>query len=86
MKLLVFSICKDESLTIGEVLDNIPKHVTGISEIQKVVIDYGSSDDTAQVAKAHGAKVYSDGIQKRLAARFREMVDIAARHEATSAQ
>ncbi len=77
MKLLVFSICKDESSTIGEVLDNIPKHIAGISEIQKVVIDDGSTDETVEVAKAHGAKVYSDGIQKRLAARFREMVDIA---------
>ncbi len=77
MKLLVFSICKDEAATIGEVLDNIPTHISGISEIQKVVIDDGSTDDTVEVARKHGAKVYSDGIQKRLAVRFREMVDIA---------
>ena len=77
MKLVVVSICKDEAATIGAVLDKIPTRITGIDRIEKWVIDDGSTDNTAQVAKKHGAKVVSDGVQKRLAFRFREAVELA---------
>lgn len=81
MKLLVMSICKDEARTIGKLLDRVPKKIRGISEIEKWVIDDGSSDNTAEVATKHNASVLRDGDQKRLAFRFREAVDIAlARH------
>lgn len=77
MKLVVVSICKDEAATIGDVLDKIPKAIPQVTTIEKWVIDDGSSDDTAGVAQAHGAHVRSDGVQKRLASRFREAVDLA---------
>lgn len=77
MKLIVFSICKNESETIGKVLDLIPRSIPGIAQIEKWVIDDGSTDDTSAVAKKHGAKTTTDGQQKRLAIRFREMIDIA---------
>ncbi len=77
MKLLVLSICKDEAGTIGKLLDRIPQKIAGITEIEKWVIDDGSSDDTAEVASKYGASVVRDGDQKRLAFRFREAVDIA---------
>jgi glycosyltransferase involved in cell wall biosynthesis len=76
LKLIVVSICKDEAETIGQVLDQIPKQIKGIDRIEKLVIDDGSSDGTAAVAKKHGAKVISDGMQKRLAFRFREAIDL----------
>ena len=57
MKLIVFSICKDEAKTIGQVLDGIPKKIAGIKTIEKWVIDDGSTDDTAKIAKKHGAHV-----------------------------
>ncbi len=77
MKLIVVSICKDEAKTIGEVLDGIPQVIPGITEIEKWVIDDGSTDNTKGVASAHGAKVISDGASKRLAFRFREAVEMA---------
>src|SRR3989344_4487437 len=77
MKLIVISICKDESGTIGELVDRIPKRINGISEIEKWVIDDGSTDNTAEIATRHGAKLVRDGDQKRLAFRFREAVEIA---------
>lgn len=81
MKLIVVSICQDEAETIGKLLDRIPKGIKGISELEKWVIDDGSSDDTAEVAVKHGASIIRDGDRKRLAFRFREAVDIAlARH------
>ena len=77
MKLVVVSICKDEESTIGDVLDGVPAKVPGVSGIEKWVIDDGSTDGTVKVAKKHGAQVLSDGVNKRLAYRFREAVDLA---------
>ena len=77
MKLVVVSICKDEAKTIGELLDRIPSKIVGITEIEKWVIDDGSTDGTAEVAKKHGAKVRGGGISKKLAFRFREAVELA---------
>lgn len=77
MKLVVFSICKDEAETIGKVLDGIPANIPGIKTIEKWVIDDGSSDKTAYIAEKHGAHVVSDGASKRLAFRFREALEIA---------
>ena len=81
MKLLIISICKNESKTIGEVLDRIPKKITGISSIEKWVIDDGSSDNTIETAKKHGANVISDGVHKGLAFRFREAIDLALKNK-----
>lgn len=77
MKLIVFSICKDEAETIGKVLDRIPLDIDGIDEIEKWVISDGSIEDTVEVAKNHGAYVYEGVQQKRLALRFQQAVDIA---------
>jgi glycosyltransferase involved in cell wall biosynthesis len=77
MKLVVISICKDESATIGELLDNIPKKIIGINTIEKLVISDGSTDDTAKIARKHGATVIEGHSQKRLAFRFQQAVEIA---------
>lgn len=77
MKLIVVSICKDEAKTIGEVLDGVPKQIPGVTEIEKWVIDDGSTDNTAEVSLKHSASVISDGVSKRLAFRFREAVEMA---------
>lgn len=82
MKLLVVSICKDEAETIAEVMDRIPKRIDGIDHIEKWVIDDGSTDGTVAVAKKSGAKVLSDGVQKRLAFRFREATELALKRGA----
>lgn len=82
VKLLVVSICKDEASTIGKVLDGVPNKISGIKEIEKVVIDDGSTDSTSRAAVEHGALVHDDGAQKRLAFRFREAVDIGLARKA----
>jgi glycosyltransferase involved in cell wall biosynthesis len=82
MKLVVFSICKDEAETIGKVLDRIPKKIKGIKTIEKWVISDGSTDDTVNVAKKHGANVVTGIQQKRLAFRFRQAMDVALANQA----
>jgi glycosyltransferase involved in cell wall biosynthesis len=81
VKLVIISICHNEAETIGQLLDEIPAKIEGISKIEKWVIDDGSADNTAEIAAEHEANLVRDGAQKRLAFRFREAVDIAlARH------
>ncbi len=76
-KLVVFSICKDEAETIGQVIDGVPSSIEGIDEIEVMVISDGSTDGTAEVAAQHGATVIDGAAQRRLAFRFQQAVEIA---------
>lgn len=76
MKLVIFSICKDEAETIGELLKRMPKKIEGISKIETLVVSDGSTDGTADVARRAGATKVIDGVrQKRLAYRFEQAID-----------
>jgi glycosyltransferase involved in cell wall biosynthesis len=76
MKLVIFTICKDEAETLGLLLDRIPKKIKGISKIETLVISDGSIDRTVSIAKSHGATKIIDGNkQKRLAYRFQQAID-----------
>lgn len=72
MKLAIVSICKNESKTIKELIDRMPKKIKGISSIEVIVINDGSTDNTSEVAKKAGARVYGNNVSKGLAFRFRE--------------
>ncbi len=56
MKLIVQIPCLNEEATLPLVLETIPKHIPGIDDIEILIIDDGSTDDTVKVAKAHGVK------------------------------
>lgn len=77
MKLVVVSICRNEAATISELVERIPKKYSGIDKVEICIIDDGSTDETAALAKKAGATVYRDGASKGLAFRFREVVDLA---------
>lgn len=77
MKLIIISICLNEEKTIRELLSRMPHKIAGIEEIEVLVIDDGSIDRTAAIAKEMGASVYSNGTQKRLAYSFQKAVDLA---------
>lgn len=82
MKLVIISVCYNEAKSIGSVLDGVPKKIEGITEVEKWVIDDGSTDKTSEIAARHGASVINDGHNKRLAFRFREAVDLALSRDA----
>lgn len=82
MKLVVFSICKDEAATIGELLDRIPKRIKGIDEIETWVISDGSNDETVKIAQRRGANTVEGTQQKRLSHRFQQSVEVALANQA----
>ena len=59
MKLVVMIPCLNEEKTIGGVIDQVPRQINSISELEILVIDDGSDDDTAEISKEHGATVVS---------------------------
>ena len=56
MKLIIQIPCLNEELTLPETLKDLPKSIDGISDIEVLVIDDGSSDKTVEVAKEHGVQ------------------------------
>lgn len=59
MKLIIMIPCYNEEGTIEAVIRRIPKSFTGITEIIILVIDDGSTDKTASIARELGATVVS---------------------------
>src|SRR5438034_5843464 len=80
MKLIVQIPAFNESATIGQTLREIPKKIDGISAIETLVIDDGSSDSTADTARQSGANhVVQLKTHRGLSAAFVAGVDAALR-------
>jgi glycosyltransferase involved in cell wall biosynthesis len=54
MKLIVQIPCFNEAETLPVTLAALPRTLAGVDRIEWLVIDDGSTDDTAGVARAHG--------------------------------
>lgn len=59
--LLVLIPCLDEDRTVGDVIARIPRAIDGIGTIDIAIVDDGSTDRTAEIARDHGAAVLSHG-------------------------
>ena len=76
MKLIIQIPCLNEAATLPATLADLPTHVPGIDVIEVLVIDDGSRDDTAGVARAHGVRhVVRFRRRKGLAAAFSAGID-----------
>lgn len=70
MKLIIQIPCYNEERSLPVTLGNLPREVEGIDEVEWLVIDDGSSDETAEVARSHGAHVVAHTHNKGLARAF----------------
>jgi len=56
MKLFIQIPCFNEEATLPQTLAALPKKVEGFDEVEVLVINDGSKDNTAEAAKIHGVK------------------------------
>ena len=71
MKLVVQIPCFNEADNLKSVVEGIPDKIEGIDEIEILVLDDGSTDDTVSVAKELGLQVVSNGRNLGLASTFK---------------
>jgi glycosyltransferase involved in cell wall biosynthesis len=80
MKLIVQIPAYNEEKTIAQTIKDIPRRIDGITEIETLVVDDGSSDATADAAKRAGAThVVRLGSHRGLAAAFIAGIDASLR-------
>jgi glycosyltransferase involved in cell wall biosynthesis len=71
MKLIIQIPCYNEAQTLAIALAELPRHVPGFEEVQWLVVDDGSSDDTARVAREAGVDhVVVHAVNRGLATAF----------------
>ncbi len=71
MKLIIQIPCFNEEKTLPETLRDLPRSIPGIDQIEVLVVDDGSSDNTAEVARTCGVHhVLNLGTNRGLAGAF----------------
>lgn len=83
MKLIIQIPCLNEAETLEIALNDLPKHIDGIDEIEVLIINDGSVDNTVEVAKNWGVNyVVSFTKNKGLAKGFMAGIDACLRNGA----
>ncbi len=78
MKLIIQIPCFNEADQLPQTLADLPREVPGFDEVQRLIIDDGSTDQTVEVARAHGVEhLVRLTNNKGLAAAFQAGIDTA---------
>jgi glycosyltransferase involved in cell wall biosynthesis len=76
-RLVVLVPCLDEEQTVGEVIRAVPDQLPGVGSVEVLVMDDGSTDATAERARAAGARVISHRVNLGLGRTFRDGIQQA---------
>ncbi len=80
MKLIVQIPCLNEEQTVTQTIEDIPREIEGVDEVEILIIDDGSTDRTVEVAREAGAEhVISFAQNRGLAAAWSAGIDEALR-------
>lgn len=82
MKLIIYLPTLNEEENIHQVLSNLPRELSGIESIETLVVDDGSTDQTAAIARRDGAAIVSHGKNLGVGAAFQSAVQFALENEA----
>ena len=78
MKLIIQIPCFNEAEQLPRTLEDLPREIPGFDEVERLVIDDGSTDRTVEVARAHGVEhLVRLTNNKGLAAAFQAGIDTA---------
>jgi len=81
-KLIIYMPALNEEADIQRVVAGLPHSLNGIGIVQFLVVDDGSIDRTADLARASGAEVVSHGKNRGVGAAFHTAVQFALQNEA----
>jgi len=76
-RLLVAIPAFNEAATISQAIATIPKQISGIDAVHILVVDDGSTDETARLAEQAGARVVRHSHNKGLGTAIKTAVDYA---------
>ena len=76
-KMVVILPALDESATIADVIGRIPMRLEPFSEVEIIVVDDGSTDDSAAIAEHLGATVIRHGVNLGVGAAFQTGIEAA---------
>jgi len=77
MKLVVVIPVLDEEKTLGGVIGRMPQDIPGVTDCEVIVVDDGSSDGSAEIARQAGARVISHGANLGVGRAFQTGVEAA---------